>query len=97
MTTSKIAVSLPPQAVARARAAVKSGRAPSVSAYVADALEQKARNEDLREMLDRLLAESGGPLTKAERHEADVLLGHDVSSARSKGRSKRSIAKRSRR
>ena len=38
MTATKIAVSLPPAAVERARAAVRSGLALSVSSYIAAAL-----------------------------------------------------------
>jgi Arc/MetJ-type ribon-helix-helix transcriptional regulator len=70
MTAEKIAVSLPPEAVARARAAVKEGRAASVSAYVAAALDEKAKLDDLRSMLDEMLAETGGPLTARERRAA---------------------------
>ncbi|MBX3274855.1 MAG: hypothetical protein KF729_31615 [Sandaracinaceae bacterium] len=73
MTASKIAVSLPPEAVARARAAVQEGRAASVSAYVADALAEKAKLDDLASLLETMLEESGGPLTTAERREVDQL------------------------
>jgi Arc/MetJ-type ribon-helix-helix transcriptional regulator len=75
MTTSKIAVSLPAALVARARKAVARGRADSVSAYVAAALAEKAKLDELGEMLDEMLAETGGPLTAAERHAADDALG----------------------
>jgi len=75
MTASKIAVSLPGPLVARARRAVKRGRAQSVSAYVAQALEQKARLDDLADLLHAMLAESGGPLTRREQREADEALG----------------------
>ena len=71
MTVTKIAVSLPPAAVERARAAVRSGRALSVSAYIAAALEEKAKLEDLASLLHEMLAESGGALTAAEKARAD--------------------------
>ena len=70
----KIAVSLPPHLVKAARKAVRAGRAPNVSAYVADALTEKAKLDDLSELLDEMLAETGGPLTKAERDWADRVL-----------------------
>ncbi len=73
--TSKIAVSLPDELVEQARAAVAAGRATSVSAYVAAALCEKAKLDDLQSLLDELLAESGGPLTEAERRAADTVLG----------------------
>jgi Arc/MetJ-type ribon-helix-helix transcriptional regulator len=73
--TSKIAVSLPDHLVAHARQAVADGRADSVSAYVAAAMEEKAKLDDLTSLLAELLAETGGPLTGAEQAAADRLLG----------------------
>jgi Arc/MetJ-type ribon-helix-helix transcriptional regulator len=75
MTMSKIAVSLPDALVARARRAVSRGRASSVSSYVAAALEEKVKLDDLAQMLAEMLEESGGPLTAAERRAADAALG----------------------
>jgi Arc/MetJ-type ribon-helix-helix transcriptional regulator len=71
MTASKIAVSLPPELLRRVQARVRRGAATSVSAYVAAALEEKARLDSLQDLLTELLAESGGPLTAAERRAAD--------------------------
>jgi Arc/MetJ-type ribon-helix-helix transcriptional regulator len=71
MTTAKIAVSLPQEVLRRARRAVRRGRASSMSAYVAAALEQKTKLDDLEDLLREMLAESGGPLTAAERRTAD--------------------------
>ena len=75
MTTSKIAVSLPSELVEQARRAVAEGRAPSVSAYVARALEEQTKLDDLTSLLEEMLAETGGPLTAAERSSADEALG----------------------
>jgi Arc/MetJ-type ribon-helix-helix transcriptional regulator len=72
--TTKIAISLPDELVERARQAVQSGEAPSVSAYVAQAMAERAHREDLATVLSEMLAESGGPMTKAERTAADRLL-----------------------
>lgn len=71
----KIAVSLPRGLAERARQAVRQGRAASVSAYVASALEQKMDLDELAVLLDDMLAETGGPMTPAERREADKVLG----------------------
>ena len=71
----KIAVSLPKHVVDGARRAVRNGQAKSVSAYVADALEEKVKLDDLSLLLDEMLGESGGPLTVAERRAADRSLG----------------------
>jgi Arc/MetJ-type ribon-helix-helix transcriptional regulator len=78
----KIAVSLPAHLVRAAKDAVRRGRAPNVSAYVADALADKAMNDDLASLLEEMLAETGGPLTKKEIREADRILGHGRGSAR---------------
>jgi Arc/MetJ-type ribon-helix-helix transcriptional regulator len=75
MTKSKIAVTLPPALVERARDAVREGKADSVSAYVTVALEEKVKSDDLGRMLDDMLAETGGPLTARERRAADEALG----------------------
>lgn len=74
-TRSKIAVSLPARLVEQARAAVVQGRAPNVSAYVERALEEQVKLDDLGSLLEELLAESGGPLTDAERAEIDAEVG----------------------
>jgi len=75
MTATKIAISLPPRIAERARRAVRRGNAASVSAYVAAALEEKIKMDDLSALLSEMLAESGGPLTKAEQRVADRALG----------------------
>jgi Arc/MetJ-type ribon-helix-helix transcriptional regulator len=71
----KIAISLPKDLADRARRAVRRGQAASVSAYVAAALEEKAKLDELSTLLHEMLAESGGPLTKAEKRTADRALG----------------------
>ena len=57
------------------RAAVAAGHAPSVSAYVADALEEKTKLDALDDLLDEMLEETGGPLTAAERADIDRKTG----------------------
>lgn len=74
-TYEKIAISLPRNLAERARRAVRQGRAPSVSAYVASAIEEKVKLDELAVLLSEMLAESGGPLTPAERRRADRELG----------------------
>ncbi len=74
MTTTKIAVTIPERVLRQARGAVRRGHARSLSAYVSAALVQKTMTDDLDELLTELLAESGGPLTKAEERAADLVL-----------------------
>ena len=70
----KIAVSLPADLVDAVNDAVRGGRAPNVSAYVSDALSDKVLRDDLTAMLDDMLARTGGPLSAAERRQADRIL-----------------------
>ncbi|MGH9066120.1 MAG: toxin-antitoxin system antitoxin subunit [Acidimicrobiales bacterium] len=70
-TRAKIAVTLPRDLVEAARSAVRAGRAASVSAYVAGALEERAKLDDLDALLAEMLTRTGGPVTDAERAEID--------------------------
>lgn len=72
--TTKIAVSLPDELVAEARAAVREGRADSVSGYVAQAMAERMRRESLATLLDDLDRELGAPSEEAQAW-ADEQLG----------------------
>jgi Arc/MetJ-type ribon-helix-helix transcriptional regulator len=74
MTTMKIAVSLPEETLERAKRAVRRGRAESLSAYVNVALEQKATLDELDDLLNEMLDETGGSMTHVERRRIDRLL-----------------------
>jgi hypothetical protein len=71
----KIAISLPSRAAETARRAVKRGEAASVSAYIADAIEAREKQQSLDDLLKEWLNESGGPPTPAERQWARKKLG----------------------
>lgn len=71
--TSKIAVSLPDHLVEHARAAVADGRATSVSAYVADALQEKADREPLDDFFEMFDKEFGPP-TDGEMAQVDEIM-----------------------
>jgi antitoxin ParD1/3/4 len=75
MTSAKVAISLPKEVLARARAAVRRGDAPSLSAYVSQAIEEKTSDDELMKMLEEMLEETGGPLTPEEIRWADGVLG----------------------
>lgn len=62
----KIAISLPLRAAETVRRAVREGRAPSASAYIAAAIEAKSSREDTIAMLREMLEETGGPPTPEE-------------------------------
>jgi len=71
--TSKIAVSLPDHLVEQAKRAVAEGRAASVSAYVAEALEARQSQESLRQVLEDWNIELSPP-TPEEYAAADAAL-----------------------
>jgi hypothetical protein len=61
MTTTKIAITLPEEQLARVHREVRAGRAESVSGYIAQVLAEQERRESLRELLRDLVAEHGEP------------------------------------
>lgn len=71
--TTKIAVSLPDDLVAAARDAVADGRASSVSAFVADAIEERGRYEDLAGLLTEMAADCGAPAEQDRVWARDAL------------------------
>lgn len=63
--TTKLAISVPDELAEEARRAVAGRRAPSVSAYVAAAIEHYRAQKTLDEWLDELDAEVGPPSPEA--------------------------------
>ena len=61
MTTSKIAITLPKEQLARVHREISAGRADSVSGYIARALAEHERRESLRELLRDLIEQHGEP------------------------------------
>ena len=59
-------MTVPDDVLAVARNDVASGAAPSLSAWVTDAAEAKARRESITHVLDALLDATGGPLSPEE-------------------------------
>ena len=82
MNFEKIAISIPGALAVQVRNAVRKGRARSVSSYVAAALEEKSKLDDLEELLDEMLAETGGALSMRERNVADSALGRSGNKTR---------------
>lgn len=83
MTMAKIAISLPKETLKKARGEVRR-RKTTMSAYIAELLDERVMDRDLQEMVDEVLAETGGPMTRDEERWADEVLG-----LRRKGRRKR--------
>ncbi len=74
--TTKIAVSLPDELVAAARQAVSQGHASSVSAFIASAVADKTRFDEVATLLADMAAESG-PADDGDRRWARDALGLD--------------------
>ena len=62
----KLAISLPSRCAENARRAVRQGKAASVSAYIASAIETHEKRDGLDLLIEDILARTGGPLTAAE-------------------------------
>lgn len=73
MTKDKLAVTLPRELAETAREAVRAGRAASVSAYVSEAMAERAQRDRLVETLDAMDQELGAPSAEAETWARRVL------------------------
>lgn len=71
---SRVTVTVDEEALAAAEAAVAAGRAPSLSAWVAGAMAQRARQERLADVLAEIRADLG-PATDDETAWARSVLG----------------------
>ena len=61
MTRAKIAISLPKDQLARVRREVRTGRADSVSGYIASVLAEQEQRDSLRTLLRDLIEQHGEP------------------------------------
>lgn len=68
----KVAVSVPAELVAAVEDEMRARKAPSLSAYISEALEEKLERDRLQELLDEVWREK--PMTDRERSWADKLL-----------------------
>jgi hypothetical protein len=66
MNSAKVALSMPAEVLRLARKEVAAGRAKSLSSFVAEAVDEKLRRDELNAILDAMDAEHGKP-TKAAR------------------------------
>jgi Arc/MetJ-type ribon-helix-helix transcriptional regulator len=57
--TKKIAISLPDQSLRKAQAAVRAGKAPNLSNYIVELIEDAAAHEKFEDMIAAWIEESG--------------------------------------
>ena len=67
MTTSKLAIRLSKDLLARVRQEVRAGRADSVSGYIAQVLAKQEKQESLRALLQDLIEQHGQPSAKDKK------------------------------
>jgi Arc/MetJ-type ribon-helix-helix transcriptional regulator len=70
--TKKIAISLPDEILKKARMAIRQGKAPNVSNYIARLIEEASANETFEEMIAAWIRESGAS-------EAEIRAAEDES------------------
>ncbi|MGQ0625410.1 MAG: hypothetical protein ACT4PP_12280 [Sporichthyaceae bacterium] len=71
---TRLTVSVDEAILVEVEAAVAAGRAPSISAWVAEAMAQRAQRESLRDLLAEIRADLG-PATQEETAWARSVLG----------------------
>jgi Arc/MetJ-type ribon-helix-helix transcriptional regulator len=73
MRAQRITVTMPEDVARSAREAVAAGESPSVSAFVAEAVQEKTHRHTLRDCLDELKSEIGPPDVEAQAWARRVL------------------------
>lgn len=73
MQRARVTVTVRPQVLAAAEEEVAAGRASSVSAWVDQAIEEKARREDLAALLAEMQAENGSAAPEEDAWARQVL------------------------
>jgi Arc/MetJ-type ribon-helix-helix transcriptional regulator len=84
--TKKIAVSLPDQALQRAKTAVRSGKAKSVSNYIALLIDQESASESFEEMIAGWLRDSGASAKDIRAAERRALVDFERAGLVTKGK-----------
>ena len=75
MATTKITITLPDTQLDEVRQRVASHQAASISGFIQQAVQKSLRNAvEFREMVDQVLAETGGPVTPKEREWARKMI-----------------------
>jgi Arc/MetJ-type ribon-helix-helix transcriptional regulator len=73
MNSAKVALSMPAEVLRSAQKEVAAGRAKSLSSFVAQAVDEKLRRDELAAILDAMDAEHGKPTKAANAWARRVL------------------------
>lgn len=92
--TKKIAVSLPDRTLERAQTAVRRGKAPNVSNYIALLIDQESASESFDEMIADWLRESGATAGELRSVEREVLADFERAGLVRKGRRREAASRK---
>ena len=67
MATRKVTITMPEDVLRQARAEVAAGRATTLSAYVSAVVADRAQHDRIEDVVEAILAETGGEATDSER------------------------------
>ena len=67
MATHKVTITMPDHVLRQARAEVAAGKATNLSAYVSAVVAERAQHDRIDDIVDAILAETGGEATESER------------------------------
>jgi hypothetical protein len=85
--TKKIAISVPDASLRKVKAAVRAGRAPSVSNYIVQLIENASAAETFDQMMASWIAESGASERDIEAARAESVVAFQRAGLLDKGRS----------
>ncbi|HEY4160092.1 MAG TPA: hypothetical protein VGM29_18395 [Polyangiaceae bacterium] len=91
--TKKIAISLPDEALRKAKAAVRAGKAPNVSNYLAHLIDGASANESFAEMIASWVSESGASRAELRAAEEESRLAFERAGL-TRGKGQREMARR---
>lgn len=74
MATQKVTITMPEDVLLQARAEVAAGRAANLSSYVSEVVAERAQHDRIDDIVDAILAETGGEATESERAWAKAVL-----------------------
>ena len=94
MTTEKIAVSLPDRTLERAQTAVKRGKAPNVSNYIAQLIDRESASETFEEMISDWLRESGATEKEIRAAERSALADFERAGIIPKGKRREAASRK---
>ena len=92
--TKKIAVSLPDRTLERAKIAVKRGKAPNVSNYIASLIDQECTSESFEQMIADLVKKSGATDREIQAAERRARKDFEKAGLPTKGRHREAASRK---